>query len=143
MFEGVTWEWGHDWLESLAGRSLRDARPTEVADALVQIDPRKLVVAEEEVAEAAIDTLQRAINQITAMQQVFIEAFTRRKELEWEVAKCDEIERGRLPQGFWTADDFVPSMLAPILHLSPRTMGSRLDGFAGKPPVPLALRLAR
>lgn len=127
MFEGATWEWGHDWLESLAGRSLRDARPTEVADALVQIDPRKLVEAEEEVAEAAIDTLQRAINQITAMQQVFIEAFTRRKELEWEVAKCDEIERGRLPQGFWTADDFVPSMLAPILHLSPRTMGSRLD----------------
>ncbi|MBK8868093.1 MAG: hypothetical protein IPN45_08575 [Actinomycetales bacterium] len=88
MFEGVTWEWGHDWLESLAGRSLRDARPTEVADVLLQVDPVALLEADEAVAEEAITTLQRAINQITAMQQVFIEAFTRRKELEWEVGQA-------------------------------------------------------
>ena len=36
MFEGAEWEWGQDWLTSLAGRPLLGARPTEVADALTE-----------------------------------------------------------------------------------------------------------
>lgn len=127
MFEGAEWEWSQDWLESLVGRSVRGARPTDVADALVQVDAREFLTASEGVAEEAISTLQQAINQLTALQQVFIEAFARRKEREWEVARSVETEAGRSPFGFWTADDFIPSMLAPILHLSPRTMSGRVD----------------
>ena len=85
MFEGAEWDWGHDWLTSLAGCPLLGARPTQVADALLQVDPFALLEADEAVAEEAITTLQQALNQISALQQVFIEAFARAKDREWQV----------------------------------------------------------
>ena len=127
MFEGAEWDWGHDWLTSLAGRPLLGARPTQVADALLQVDPVALLEADEAVAEEAITTLQQALNQISALQQVFIEAFARAKDREWQLGQARQIEAGRVPLGTWTADDFVPSMLAPLLHLSPRSMAARVD----------------
>ncbi len=89
MFEGAEWEWGQDWLTSLAGRPLLGARPTEVADALT--------------------------------------------------------EAGQVALGSWTADDFVPSMLAPLLHLSPRSMATRVADtrrVVNDLPVTLAAALA-
>ena len=89
MFEGTEWEWGQDWLTSLAGRPLLGARPTEVADALT--------------------------------------------------------EAGQVALGSWTADDFVPSMLAPLLHLSPRSMATRVADtrrVVNDLPVTLAAALA-
>jgi len=145
MFEGTEWEWGQDWLASLAGRPLLGARPTEVADALIHIDPVALLEADEGVAEEAIATLQQALNQISALQQVFIEAFARAKDREWQLGQARLTEAGQVPLGTWTADDFVPSMLAPLLHLSPRSMATRVADarrVVNDLPVTLAAALA-
>ena len=145
MFEGTEWEWGQDWLTSLAGRPLLGARPTEVADALICIDPVALLEADEGVAEEAIATLQQALNQISALQQVFIEAFARAKDREWHLGQARLTEAGQVPLGSWTADDFVPSMLAPLLHLSPRSMATRVADtrrVVNDLPVTLAAALA-
>jgi hypothetical protein len=126
MFEGLPWEVGQDRLEVLTGRSLRDVSPLLAADALLEVDPLALLDLDQSVAEEVVAQLQVALNQVTALQAIVIEAVARRVEHDVEVAKDADRLSGQFPAGWGTGDDYTPSVLAPLLHLPPRTMAGRL-----------------
>lgn len=126
MFDGLPWEFGHDRLGDLAGRPLVGLTPLEAADALLRIDSSELLELDLEVAEAVVAELQVALNQVTALQAICIEAVRRRMDRDVELAKDADRLDGRFPAGWGTGDDYTPSVLAPLLHLAPRTMAGRL-----------------
>jgi len=126
MFEGLPWEAGQDQLEVLAGRSLRDVSPLLAADALLGVDPLSLLDLDQSVAEEVVAQLQVALNQVAALQAIVIEAVARRVEHDVELAKDSDRLAGHFPAGWGTGDDYTPSVLAPLLHLPPRTMAGRL-----------------
>ena len=126
MFEGLPWELGQDHLGDLAGRSLSGLTPLQAADALLGADLLALLDVDQGVAEAVVAQLQVALNQVAALQAVFIEAVARRVERDVELAKDADRLQGSFPAGWGTGDDYTPSVLAPLLHLSPRTMSGRL-----------------
>jgi hypothetical protein len=126
MFEGLPWEVGQDRLEVLAGRSLREVSPLLAADALLSVDPLALLDLDQSVAEEIVAQLQVALNQVAALQAILIETVARRVEHDVEVAKDDDRLSGHFPAGWGTGDDYTPSVLAPLLHLPPRTMAGRL-----------------
>ncbi|MBK6443334.1 MAG: HNH endonuclease [Actinomycetales bacterium] len=126
MFEGMSWEHGQDQLTVLAGRPLTGLSPLQAADALLRIDPLALLDLDQAVAETVIADLQTALNQLTALQAIFIETVARRVEADVEIAKDADRLAGRFPAGWGTGDDYTPSVLAPLLHVAPRTMAGRV-----------------
>ena len=126
MFDGTAWEPGHDQLQVLAGRPLTGLTPLQAADALLRIDPLALLDLDQAVAETVIADLQTALNQLTALQAIFIETVARRVEADVEIAKDADRLAGRFPAGWGTGDDYTPSILAPLLHVAPRTMTGRV-----------------
>lgn len=126
MFEGTAWEPGHDQLAVLAGRSLTGLTPLQAADALLAVDPLALLDLDQSVAETVIADLQTALNQVAALQAILIETVARRVAAEVEIAKDADRLAGRFPAGWGTGDDYTPSILAPILHVAPRTMAGRV-----------------
>jgi hypothetical protein len=126
MFDGTAWEPGHDQLEVLAGRPLTGLSPLQAADALLRIDPLALLDLDQGVAEPVIADLQTALNQLTALQAILIETVARRVEADVELAKDADRLAGRFPAGWGTGDDYTPSVLAPLLHVAPRTMAGRV-----------------
>ncbi len=126
MFDGTAWEPGHDQLQVLAGRPLTGLTPLQAADALLRIDPLALLDLDQAVAETVIADLQTALNQLTALQAILIETVARRVEADVEIAKDADRLAGRFPAGWGTGDDYTPSILAPLLHVAPRTMTGRV-----------------
>ncbi len=127
MFEGTAWEPGHDQLQVLARRPLTGLSPLQAADVLLKVDPLALLDLDQAVAETVIADLQTALNQLTALQAILIETVARRVEADVEIAKDADRLAGRFPAGWGTGDDYTPSILAPLLHVAPRTMTGRVS----------------
>jgi len=131
----------------MVGMSVDQVRATDVADlaaSLLGLCQGELLAADAESAEAMVAGAQRVISALSAVQAVAIEAWGRR---EAEQLSVDKVEwaamsatagianpggrngaRLRLLDGVPKDEhDFMPSYLAPVLRLSPRSAGRRYE----------------
>ncbi len=131
-------------LGCMVAMTVDQARAMDVADLSVSLLGRsdtELLGADTETAEALVAAAQRVINAMSAVQAVAIEAWGRR---EGEQLSVDKVEwaamsaaaglattgvngaRLRLLNGVPKDEhDFMPSYLAPVLRLSPRSAARR------------------
>ncbi|MHB8185750.1 MAG: HNH endonuclease signature motif containing protein [Dermatophilaceae bacterium] len=131
----------------MQGMTMDQVRATDVADlaaSLLGLSDVELLRADAESAEAMVAAAQRVISAMTAVQAVAIEAWGRR---ECEQLRVDKVAwramsaaaglatsggvngaRLRLLDGVPKDEhDFMPSYLAPVLRLSPRSARRRYE----------------
>jgi len=145
----------------MAGITMDQVRAGDVADLAVSLLGRpdvELLAADAECAEAMVAGAQRVISAMSAVMAVAIEAWGRREgealsvdRAAWEVMSDAE---GDTKAGSWgraglrlaeglpkDEHDFMPSYLAPVLRLSPRSAARRYEmarTLVGSLPVTLA-----
>ena len=145
----------------MAGITVDQVRATDVADLAVSLfglSDGELLAADVESAEAMVAGAQRVINAVSAVMAVAIEAWGRREsealtvdKASWEAmsdaqgrTKAGGLNRARLRllEGVPKDEhDFMPSYLAPVLRLSPRSAARRYEmarTLVGSLPVTLA-----
>jgi Domain of unknown function (DUF222) len=131
----------------MQGITMDQVRATDVADLAASLLGRsevELLGADAETAEAMVAAAQRVISAMTAVQAVAIEAWGRR---ECEQLSVDKVEWQALAAAGGLANpggrngahlrlldglpkdehDFMPSYLAPVLRLSPRSARRRYE----------------
>src|SRR5665647_2477856 len=131
----------------MQGITMDQVRATDVADlaaSLLALSNSELLRADAESAEAMVAAAQRVISAMTAVQAVAIEAWGRR---ECEQLSVDKVVWAAMavanglanPGGLTRArlrlldgvpkdeHDFMPSYLAPVLRLSPRSARRRYE----------------
>jgi Domain of unknown function (DUF222) len=131
----------------MQGITLEQVRATDVADLAASLFGRceaELLGADAESAEAVVAAAQRVISAMTAVQAVAIEAWGRRECEQLSVDKAEwaamAVANGltniggrngarlRLLDGVPKDEhDFMPSYLAPVLRLSPRSARRRYE----------------
>jgi len=131
----------------MRGITMEQVRATDVADLAASLLGRseaELLGADVGSAEATVAAAQRVINAMTAVQAVAIEAWGRRECEQLSVDKAEwaamAVANGQTNIGglngarFRLLDgvpkdehDFMPSYLAPVLRLSPRSAGRRYE----------------
>ena len=144
----------------MVGMSVDQVRATDVAvlaESLLGLPDAELLLAGAESAEALVAAAQRVINAMSAVQAVAVEAWGRREaeqlavdRAQWAaMAAARKLSTGgvngarlRLLEGVPKDEhDFMPSYLAPVLRLSPRSAARRHETartLVGSLPVTLA-----
>jgi hypothetical protein len=148
----------------MVGMTVDQVRAADVAGlaaSLFGLSDPELLLADAETAEALVVAAQRVINAMSAVQAVAIEAWGRREgeqlsvgTAEWAaMAQARKLNTGgvngarlRLLEGVPKDEhDFMPSYLAPVLRLSPRSAARRYATartLVGSLPVTLAAMAA-
>jgi hypothetical protein len=145
----------------MVAMTLEQVRATDVADlasSLLGLPQAVLLASDAESAEAVVAGAQRVISAMSAVMAVAIEAWGRREgealsvdKAAWEAMADAEgrtspggLSRACLRLGSGVPKDehdFMPSYLAPVLRLSPRSAGRRYEmarTLVGSLPVTLA-----
>ena len=136
-----------DYTVCMQGITMDQVRATDVADLAASLLGRsevELLGADAESAEAMVAAAQRVISAMTAVQAVAIEAWGRREceqlsvdKAEWQaLAAAGGLANPGGPNGAHLRlleglpkdeHDFMPSYLAPVLRLSPRSARRRYE----------------
>ena len=102
------------------------ASPLDGLPALATLSDEALLALDQDEALAVIEISQAALASLAAVQALSIEAFARREQDDIELMRAEAAALGLSTQGFKDAHDVVPAMLAPVLHVAPRTMANVL-----------------
>ena len=78
-------------------------------------------------ALAVVELVQAASSSLSAISALAIEALTRREVEQVARERDDCLRRGERGSPGPIGEDLAVASLAPVLHLTPRTMGTRLD----------------
>jgi len=130
----------------MQGITVGQVRAADVADlaaSLLGLSDGELLGVDAESAEALVAAAQRVISAVTAVQAVAIEAWGRREGEQLRIDKAQwaavVLTDGTNPRGINAArrrlrdgvpndeHDFMPSYLAPVLRLSPRSAARRYE----------------
>lgn len=102
------------------------ADPAALASALFELSDEQIAELSAEEAEAVAVASQRVVNAVTARQRSAMETTVRRCEERIEAEAADAVlTGGRRPH--LSGQALAAGSLAALLHVSPRTMSTRLD----------------
>jgi hypothetical protein len=102
------------------------ASPLDAVPALAELSDDALLGLDEGEALAVIEISQAALASLAAVQALSIEAFTRREQDRTDLLRSQARAPGRSVRDCKDAHEVVPAMLAPVMHLAPRTMANVL-----------------
>ncbi|MEO7061926.1 MAG: HNH endonuclease signature motif containing protein [Lapillicoccus sp.] len=120
------------------------ASPLDAVAVLAALSDEQVLTMEQDEALAVIELTQAATAALAAVQALAIEAFTRRQAETLQAFKARCRAEGDTTRGIPIAEEVVPAMLAPVLHLSPRTLSTLVGEtriLVGE--LPLTFALAR
>ena len=105
------------------------AAPFEAAARLAALADGELLGLGQDEALAVVEVTQALLAATAAVQALAVEAFTRREQEDIDGLRASYRAWGMCQLGIKDADEVVPSMLAPVLHLAPRTVFTLLDNI--------------
>ncbi len=106
--------------------TVRAAAVGPLGSTLLALTDAEILALDDERAEALVVAAQRVINAASAIQAVAIEGRSRLEAEQVAQARAGLTPVERLMSGCPRDEhDFMPSVLAPLLHLSPRSMVPR------------------
>lgn len=121
------------------------ASPLGAVTALAAMGDEHVLDLGQEQALAVVELTQAGMAALAAVQALAVEAFTRREEQSLAECRRRRRARGESSRGIPVAEEVVPAMLAPALHVAPRTAATLVGEtrvLVGELPVTFALARA-
>ncbi len=116
-----------DWSTASVAVEEGSLSPLAVVPELELLGDLDLLSLDATAALAVVELMQAATSSLSAISALAIEALTRREVEQVARERDDRLRRSERGWMGPTGEDLAVASLAPVLHLTPRTMGTRLD----------------